>query len=171
MSPTVPPISVITTCGASPVGVGRGHGPDARLDLVGDVRNDLDGVAQVLAAALLVDHTRLRAAVFDPLRAALDGRKAMLIAPDGQLNLLPFETLLLASGRYLIDDYQVSYLTSGRDVLRFGMPKLRECSQDVVAWPTPPSISRRTLRSPHQPSLMRHAAKQPISTGDCVSGR
>jgi CHAT domain-containing protein len=62
----------------------------------------------------------------------LDGRKAILIAPDAQLNLLPFETLPLAAGRYLIDDYQVSYLTCGRDVLRFGMPRFGECGQAVV---------------------------------------
>ena len=37
------------------VDVRSGHVPDARLDLVGDVRDDLDGVAEVLAAALLRD--------------------------------------------------------------------------------------------------------------------
>ena len=38
------------------VDVGAGHRADAVLDLVGDVRDDLDGVAEVLAAALLGDH-------------------------------------------------------------------------------------------------------------------
>src|SRR5215203_5093339 len=105
MSPTVPPISVITTsarlpsasgsaiartrllissvmCGmtwtVSPrysprrslaitdlgdhhvgpvtVGVGFGHREDATLDLVGDVRDDLDGVAEILALALHGNH-------------------------------------------------------------------------------------------------------------------
>ena len=32
------------------------HELDAVLDLVGDVRNDLDGAAEVVAAALLADH-------------------------------------------------------------------------------------------------------------------
>ena len=50
MSPTVPPISVITTSWP-----GRGA-PDGVLDLVGDVGNDLHGGAEILAAALLVDH-------------------------------------------------------------------------------------------------------------------
>ncbi len=40
-------------------GVGLGHRQDAALDLVGDVRNDLHGVAEVLAATLLGDHRRI----------------------------------------------------------------------------------------------------------------
>ena len=49
MSPTVPPISTMTTsapCGGL---------ADDRLDLVGDVGNHLDRLAQILAAALLLD--------------------------------------------------------------------------------------------------------------------
>ena len=48
MSPTVPPISEMTTSAGSARGA-----PDARLDLVGDVRDDLDGRAEELALALL----------------------------------------------------------------------------------------------------------------------
>jgi hypothetical protein len=39
--------------------VGGRHRDDAVLDLVGDVRDDLHGVAEVLAAALLGDHGRV----------------------------------------------------------------------------------------------------------------
>ena len=57
MSPTVPPISVMMTSGASASDPGRAGGLGAHplLDLVGDVRDDLDGVAEVLAAPLLGD--------------------------------------------------------------------------------------------------------------------
>ena len=51
MSPTVPPISVITTSTSWRLG----DQLDAVLDLVGDVRDDLDGAAEVVAAALLAD--------------------------------------------------------------------------------------------------------------------
>ena len=50
MSPTVPPISTRHTSESlAPL-------PDARLELVGDVRNDLDGVAEVFAAPFLAQH-------------------------------------------------------------------------------------------------------------------
>ena len=51
MSPTVPPISVMTTS----VSDASRHPPDPLLDLVRDVRDHLDGRAQVLALALLAD--------------------------------------------------------------------------------------------------------------------
>ena len=42
-----------------PVGVGLGHRQDAPFDLVGDVRDHLDGVAEVLAASFLGDDGRI----------------------------------------------------------------------------------------------------------------
>ena len=49
MSPTVPPTSTMTTSWPSAAGA------DVRLDLVGDVRNHLHRLAEVLAAPLLLD--------------------------------------------------------------------------------------------------------------------
>ena len=51
MSPTVPPTSVITTSTSS-----VGEREDALLDLVGDVRDHLHGLAEVRAVALLGEH-------------------------------------------------------------------------------------------------------------------
>jgi CHAT domain-containing protein/tetratricopeptide (TPR) repeat protein len=62
----------------------------------------------------------LSAALFDRLAPALGGRTRLLIAPDGDLARLPFEVLPIADGRRLIDVYQISYLSCGRDVLRLG---------------------------------------------------
>jgi CHAT domain-containing protein/tetratricopeptide (TPR) repeat protein len=61
----------------------------------------------------------LRAAVFDPLVPALGGRDRLILSPDGALAYLPFEVLPGGEGRRLIDDYRLSYLSCGRDVLRF----------------------------------------------------
>ena len=66
--------------------------------------------------------------------------KHILISPDGQLNLLPFEALPIDDKKQLIDKYQISYLSVGRDILRFGnnvsvsselLPK-RETSEALV---------------------------------------
>ena len=54
MSPTVPPISWITTSMS-----GTAHAEHQVLDLVGDVRDHLHRVTQVVAAALLGDHRRV----------------------------------------------------------------------------------------------------------------
>lgn len=53
-----------------------------------------------------------------PIRAALGTTRRVLIAPDGALNLVPFAALVDERGHHLIEDYAISYLTSGRDLLR-----------------------------------------------------
>ncbi len=75
----------------------------------------------------------LRQAVFDPLRPALGERTRLLLCPDGDLSRLPFEVLPAEGDRYLIDDFRISYLSSGRDVLRFGAPFTRQPADPVVA--------------------------------------
>jgi hypothetical protein len=75
----------------------------------------------------------LRASIFDPLVPALAGCTRLFLAPDGDLTRLPFEVLPLAGGRRLIDEYHISYLSSGRDILRFGALAGRQPTTPVVA--------------------------------------
>ena len=58
--------------------------------------------------------------VFKPLKNQLGSAKEIFIAPDGNLNLLPFEVIQGPDGRFLIEDYSFNYLAAGRDVLGFG---------------------------------------------------
>jgi CHAT domain-containing protein len=76
--------------------------------------------------------THLRAALFDRLAPALGNRTRLLIAPDGDLARLPFEVLPTADGRRLIDDYQIIYLSCGRDVLRFGAAATGEPAAPMI---------------------------------------
>jgi CHAT domain-containing protein/tetratricopeptide (TPR) repeat protein len=62
----------------------------------------------------------LRQKLFDPLAPTLNGCTCLFLAPDGNLAQLPFEALPLADDRYLIDEYAISYLSVGRDAVRFG---------------------------------------------------
>jgi CHAT domain-containing protein len=64
----------------------------------------------------------LRQAVFDQLEPALRDCKRLFIAPDGELARLPFEVLPTGNTRFLIDDYEISYLSVGRDLLRGTAP-------------------------------------------------
>jgi CHAT domain-containing protein/Tfp pilus assembly protein PilF len=56
--------------------------------------------------------------------------RRLLIAPDSLLNLVPFAALVDRQGRYLVEGYSISYLTSGRDLLR--SPVRRPGNQDTV---------------------------------------
>jgi CHAT domain-containing protein len=76
----------------------------------------------------------LRRTLFDPLTKSLNGRTRLLLAPDGDLSRLPFEVLPLDDeGQYLIDRYQISYLATGRDVLRFGVASSGQPTAPLIA--------------------------------------
>ncbi|MBE9005109.1 tetratricopeptide repeat protein [Fortiea sp. LEGE XX443] len=54
-----------------------------------------------------------------PIRPLLGDASHILISPDGQLTLIPFEALKDEQDKFLIQRYAFSYLTSGRDLLGF----------------------------------------------------
>lgn len=89
------------------------------------------------AAAIDSDVTRLRQAlqtqgsatvkevgrvlderVMRPVRKLLGESRHLLLSPDGALNLIPFAALIDENGQYLVENYSITYLTSGRDLLR-----------------------------------------------------
>jgi CHAT domain-containing protein len=74
----------------------------------------------------------LRAAVFDKLLPALGGRTRLLLAPGGEFTQLPFETLPTEDGRHLIDTWEMSYLTSGRDLLAYRVAPRRPPQPPLV---------------------------------------
>jgi CHAT domain-containing protein len=75
----------------------------------------------------------IRRALFDPLVAFLDGRKQLFVVPDGDLARLPFEVLPTDDGQHLIDEYSISYLGVGRDVLRFGVESMGQPGPPIIA--------------------------------------
>jgi CHAT domain-containing protein len=110
--------------------------------LVADFRAGTTGEAEVrdmvhdpLRPAADVSTTtgeRLRIALFDPLADALGACRRLFLAPDGDLNRLPFEALPLADGRHLLDAYRLSYVSVGRDLLRFQVRSNRESAGPLV---------------------------------------
>ena len=92
---------------------GEAEKPCSGVPAVGvDLGNTLE------ATGWIREGSRLREAVFDKLIPALAGCTRLFLAPDGDLTRLPFEVLPTADGRCLIQDYAVSYLSCGRDLLR-----------------------------------------------------
>jgi len=61
--------------------------------------------------------------VFAPMVKYLDTDTRIFISPDGELNLLPFNILRCPDGKYLIEKYEISYLSSGRDLVKFAHHK------------------------------------------------
>jgi CHAT domain-containing protein/tetratricopeptide (TPR) repeat protein len=68
----------------------------------------------------------LRRLVWDPLARVLPAKTdRLVIAPDGQLALVPLEALRLEGGKYLVERYRVNYAGSGRDLIPGPVPDKR----------------------------------------------
>ncbi len=55
--------------------------------------------------------------LWQPLAAAIGNARTLIISPDGMLNLVPFAALLSPEGKFLIEDYTLMTVTSGRDLV------------------------------------------------------
>jgi CHAT domain-containing protein/tetratricopeptide (TPR) repeat protein len=76
--------------------------------------------------------SQLAALVFAPLAKATSESDHIFISPDGQLSLLPFEILPLSDKRYAIEQYEFTYLSSGRDLVRRPEKRTGEISGGIV---------------------------------------
>ncbi|MGG6240957.1 CHAT domain-containing protein [Nodosilinea sp. AN01ver1] len=88
-----------------------------------------------LSSPLIHNGLELRAKIFDPLLPAIGNCKHLFLAPDGDLTLIPFEVLPTDCGQLLIDHYTISYLSTGRDFLRFNAPSSEPTLPIVAADP------------------------------------
>lgn len=73
--------------------------------------------------------------VLDPLLPSLQGSAHVLISPDSHLNRVPFEALQTEAGRYWLEDHQISYLNSGRDLLKVNLNPASRAPAVIVANP------------------------------------
>lgn len=100
-------------------------------------------VATVKEAARVVDEQVMR-----PVRALLGATRRIFLSPDGALNLIPFAALVDERGKYLVEDYTLTYLTSGRDLLRLGVTGESKQSPLVMANPLYDARSNSAAKTP-----------------------
>jgi CHAT domain-containing protein len=73
--------------------------------------------------------------IMKPLEPRLGLTSDLLISPDGQLDLIPFEALRDSQGRFLVERYSISYLSSGRDLLRIEVSRASRSGPLIIADP------------------------------------
>ena len=81
---------------------------------IDDLRKSLSEKGDVLPNA-----KRVHGLVVAPLQKHLKSSdKRLVVSPDEDLNLVPFAALVDDRGRFLVQDFEIAYVTSGRDLLR-----------------------------------------------------
>ena len=89
-----------------------------------------------------LEHDRIRSLagwlyrhVFFPFEEKLGDVRYLYVSPDGNLNLIPFEVFQYPDGRFLIENYTFNYLSSGRDILKFGASTVRPGNSVLIGNP------------------------------------
>ncbi len=130
------------------------HGEIKTKDLgeVKEIDSAIDAWRKVLRDPKRKDFQTLARSVdqkiMSPIRSLLGNHTHLLISPDGNLNLIPFEALTDEKNRYLVENYSITYLTGGRDLLRMQILRGSKSKPVVVANPSfgePVSMSAATV--------------------------
>jgi CHAT domain-containing protein/Tfp pilus assembly protein PilF len=98
--------------------------------LLSQLRDPATGTKEFKGSARALDELIMR-----PIRKALGTQNRLLISPEGQLNLVPFAALVDERGEYLVTRYKISYLTSGRDLLRLQIARQPQDAPLIIANP------------------------------------
>jgi CHAT domain-containing protein/Tfp pilus assembly protein PilF len=86
--------------------------------------------------------------VLRPIRSLTGDARQLLVAPDGALNLIPFDALVDEAGRFQVERYAISYVGSGRELLQMQIarpavgPPLIVANPDFGTPPTGPAAAR-----------------------------
>jgi CHAT domain-containing protein len=110
--------------------------------------------------------------LMQPVRSLGIDVRRLVISPDGELNLVPFEALLDDQGHYLLQNYSISYVTTGRDLLRMQVARTNAGDPVVLADPFfgEPKITQIvTADPPQRRPVNAAAARRSVTTGENLS--
>ncbi len=104
--------------------------------------------------------------LMQPIRKLLGNTRNLLLSPDSQLNVIPFAALVDENNRYLVENYAINYLSSGRDLLRLQNQAKSRSESVIIANPDyekpgDPSvkIARNPETSPPTPLLQGEGSR------------
>ena len=129
-----------------------------------DIDSAIDAFRQALSDPQRRDVQQLARSVdekvMQPLSPLLGDAKQLLVSPDGDLNLVPFAALADEHGHYLLEHYSLTYLTSGRDLLRLQVPRESKGPPVIIADPAFGA-----------PALMASSGRAGVTTGAGINSR
>ena len=110
--------------------------------------------------------------IMQPLLASIGAVDRLFVSPDGELNLIPFEALLDDKGRYLAERYSITYLTSGRDLLRMQIARENKSASLVIADPffgEPAAVQSPPVAAHARKSSARASLRRSVTVGEGLS--
>jgi CHAT domain-containing protein/Tfp pilus assembly protein PilF len=75
------------------------------------------------------------AEILEPIAGSFGSATHLILSPDGELQLIPFDALIDTKGRYVVERYTTTYVTTGRDLLRLQLERPSKNKPLIVANP------------------------------------
>lgn len=110
----------------------------------------------------------LHATIFMPVLSYIGQIKRLIFATDGMLSLFPLEILEDTTGRFLIEDYDISYVQSGKDLLRFTYNRKPQSRPLIIANPDF-DMQKTSLRQTQRKDLNRIPGKRDYQLEQCLA--
>ena len=107
--------------------------------------------------------------ILQPLRPLVGDAGRLLISPDGQLDLIPFEALSDPQGHYAIERYSITYLGTGRDLLRMQVSRASRTKPLVIADPAFDEPGTRLIAKANGTSARTGSVRRSVTTGKNLS--
>ncbi len=85
-----------------------------------------------------------------PIRKQLGNKHHVLLSPDSQLNLIPFAALTDEKNQYLLKNYQITYVSSGQDLIRL--------QADLPSKQNPVIVANPLFNKPGKPTAVSIAS-------------
>jgi CHAT domain-containing protein len=138
---------------------------------------EIDAAVMAIRQALRDPHADVRQParaldkkVMQPLRALTGNATQLLVSPDGALNLVPMEALIDGQDHYLIERYSISYLSSGRDLLRMQVARQSKSGPLVVADPFfGEPVADRPATADLEQTRVAGGKRRSVTTGEDLS--
>ena len=109
--------------------------------------------------------------VFAPLAEDLDEDAEIYISPDGNLNLFPLGILPCPDSEYVVEKYHLSYLSSGRDLLKINDSDSRSEGHALVVADPDFDMNMKTDNKTQirQSPNVDLTSFLPVRAGDCLT--
>jgi CHAT domain-containing protein/Tfp pilus assembly protein PilF len=147
------------------------------LGAAGEIDRAIDALRQALREPARRDAEKLArgldAKVMQPVRELAGDASHLLISPDGQLSLIPFEALVDAQDRFAVERFSITYLSAGRDLLRMHVPRVSKSGPLLIADPVFGEPGAGMVARAGEPSVTTRpkaaVARRSITTGSDLS--
>ena len=132
-----------------------------------DFRDNLRDAETPIDKQLKPSARQLDTLVMEPVRKLLGNTRKILVSPDGQLNLVPFAALVDENNEYLLKNYTITTLSSGRDLLRHSSASTTNQSPVLLANPhfNQSGKSRTVPAQTNRPSNQRPVDADQLKVG------